>query len=166
MKKIFSLLMAVCFLFTASFSLAEAPDGTPPGDPPSGEMGGPGGTPPGNPPSGGMGGPGSSAADISYTAAAEITSASEEADQAYTSETADESALIVNTSDAVTLTNPTVSKTGDSNGGDSCNFYGLNAAVLVMGGSTATITGGTITSGRGQRCFLLWRQRRPKRGRR
>ena len=167
MKKIISLLMAICFLFTASFALAEAPDGTPPGDPPaggmggpggtppdgtppgdppSGGMGGPGGTPPGNPPSGGMGGPGSSAADISYTAAAEITSASEEADQAYTSETADESALIVNTSDAVTLTNPTVSKTGDSDGGDSCNFYGLNAAVLVMGGSTATITGGTITS--------------------
>ncbi|MBR4120649.1 MAG: hypothetical protein IKT95_02715, partial [Spirochaetales bacterium] len=33
-----------------------------------------------------------------------------------------------------------------SNGGDNCNFYGQNAAVLVKGGSTTTITGGTITS--------------------
>jgi len=37
-----------------------------------------------------------------------------------------------------------VNKTGDSNGGDNCNFYGLNAGLLVMGGSTTTITGGTI----------------------
>jgi hypothetical protein len=44
----------------------------------------------------------------------------------------------------VTITNPTVTKTGDSNGGDNCNFYGLNAGVLVMGGSTATISGGII----------------------
>ncbi len=58
----------------------------------------------------------------------------------------DESALIVNTSGDVTITNPTVTKTGDSNGGDNCNFYGLNAALLVMGGSTTTITGGTVTS--------------------
>ena len=44
----------------------------------------------------------------------------------------------------MTITNPTVTKTGDSNGGDSCNFYGLNAGVLVMGGSATTITGGII----------------------
>ena len=67
-------------------------------------------------------------------------------DQAFTSDTADESGLIVNTSDAVTLINPTVTKTGDSDGGDNCNFYGLNAALLVMGGSTTTITGGSISS--------------------
>ena len=39
-----------------------------------------------------------------------------------------------------------MSKTGDSDGGDNCNFYGLNAAVLVKGGTTTTISGGTITS--------------------
>ena len=42
------------------------------------------------------------------------------------------------------ITNPTVTKTGDSNGGDNCNFYGLNAGLLVMGGSITTITGGII----------------------
>ena len=39
-----------------------------------------------------------------------------------------------------------MTKTGDSDGGDNCNFYGLNAAVLVKDGSEATITGGTVTS--------------------
>ena len=53
---------------------------------------------------------------------------------------------MINTADTVSLSDITVTKTGDSNGGDNCNFYGLNAAVLVMGGSTAVITGGTIES--------------------
>ena len=122
------------------------PGGTPP-DKPDGE-GGPGGTPPDRPDgNGGPGGaPGGSSADVTYTAATEITSAANESGETYTSTTADESSLIISTTDAVTITNPTVTKSGDSDGGDNCNFYGLNAAVLVKDGSTATITGGTITS--------------------
>lgn len=126
---------------------AEKPDDRP-GDPPSGDRpdappdgnGGPGGTPPGG------GGPGGSSADIDYTGAVEITSANTQAGKNYDSSTADESALLISTSDDVTITNPTVTKTGDSDGGDNCNFYGLNAAVLVKDGSNTTITGGTITS--------------------
>lgn len=53
---------------------------------------------------------------------------------------------MISTDKAVTITDPTVTKSGSSNGGDNCNFYGQNAAVLVKGGSTTTITGGTITS--------------------
>jgi hypothetical protein len=112
------------------------PDGEPPARP-DGESGGNGGFGGNTPPGGGT-------SSFEYTASTEITEASETADQTYASETADESALIVNTSDAVTIVNPTVSKTGDSNGGDNCNFYGLNAGLLVMGGSVTTITGGTI----------------------
>ena len=52
----------------------------------------------------------------------------------------------MNTDADISLDAITVSKTGDSNGGDNCNFYGLNAALLVMGGSTTTITGATIES--------------------
>ena len=120
--------------------------GTPPGDPPDGN-GGPGGTPPGGF-GGGMpgGGPGGSNADIDYSGAAEITSADAQSGQTYTSTTSDESALLISTSDEVSITDPTVTKSGDSDGGDNCNFYGLNAAVLVKDGSTTTITGGTITS--------------------
>ena len=168
MKRFLSILIAALLLFTSAFAFAEGNPpgnppsdgmGNPPGDPPSGGMGNPPGDPPsgdmGTPPDGmpgeggGFGGgtpPGGRTSSFEYTAATEITAAEEQTDQTYASETADESALIVSTSDAVILTNPTVSKTGDSNGGDNCNFYGLNAALLVMGGSTTTITGGVITS--------------------
>ena len=112
----------------------EAPEGGPGGTPPDGNGGRPGGT------------PGGSSADIDYSASVEISSADSQSGQTYSSTTADESALLISTSDEVTITNPTVTKSGDSDGGDNCNFYGLNAAVLVKDGSTATITGGTITS--------------------
>ena len=104
------------------------------------------GAPPDAPPGGFGGGPGGSSADIDYTAATEITSADTQENQSYASTAADESALLISTSGEVTVTNPTVTKTGDSDGGDNCNFYGLNAAVLVKDGATVTITGGTISS--------------------
>ena len=112
----------------------------------SSSMGAPpsGGSSMGAPPSGGSGGPGGGTSDFEYTAATEITSADSQDGQTYASTTTDESALIVNTADDVTLSNITVTKSGDSNGGDNCNFYGLNAGLLVMGGSTTTINGGTI----------------------
>ena len=110
--------------------------------------GGPGGTPPDGADDGfgGNTAPGGNTSSFEYSAATEITEAAEETDGAYNSDTADVSALIVNTADEVTLINPTVTKTGDSNGGDNCNFYGLNAALLVMGGSTTTITGANVSS--------------------
>ena len=165
MKNILAILLALAMLFSVT-ALAEdnsegaAPGGmpgdmgTPPdGTPPDGFGGGtppdsaPGGNPPDGAPGGGFGGgtpPGGSTSSFEYTAATEIIEAAELTDQTYSSDTADVSALIVDTADAVTLTNPTVTKTGDSDGGDNCNFYGLNAGLLVMGGSTTTITGGTI----------------------
>ena len=103
---------------------------------PSNQNGGPGGQPPG----------GSSAADVSYKGAVEITTKDSQTGQIYASTTSDESALLISTSDEVTITNPTLTKTGDSDGGDNCNFYGLNAGLLVEGGSTTTIKGGTITT--------------------
>ena len=127
----------------------EPPEGGPGGTPPEG---GPNGTPPDKPdgnggPGGAPGGaPGGSSADIDYSGTIEITSADSQSGQTYSSTTADESALLISTSDEVTITNPTVTKTGDSDGGDNCNFYGLNAAVLVKDGSETSITGGTITS--------------------
>ena len=122
----------------------EKPDGAP--EKPDGEA--PDGKPgeaPGGAPGGGFGGGGSNA-DIDYTASVEISGADTQENLTYESTTADESALMIATSEDVTITNPTVSKTGDSDGGDNCNFYGLNAAVLVKDGSTTTIEGGTITS--------------------
>ena len=166
LKKMIAILITLAMLFSISLSAFADDNGQPP-EPPSGDMappdggngqppekpdgnppdGAPSGNPPDGAPGGGFGGgtpPGGGTADFSYTAVTEITEAAEQAEQTYTSETADESALIINTADAVTITNPTVTKTGDSNGGDNCNFYGLNAGVLVMGGSTTTMSGGII----------------------
>ncbi|MBR3151115.1 MAG: hypothetical protein IKF18_08995 [Erysipelotrichaceae bacterium] len=115
--------------------------GTPPEKP---DGNGPGGTPPGGAPGGKPGG--SSSADLTYTASAEITSSASESGKTYSSSAADESALLISTSGDVTVSDMTVTKTGDSDGGDSCNFYGLNAAVLVKDGANVTIEGGTVES--------------------
>ena len=165
MKRSLAIILSILLVATMLFSVTAVAENGPGGTPPSGDQGGTppdgfgGGTPPdgfggGTPPDGAPGGggfgggtpPGGGTSSFEYSAATEITEATELTDQAYASQTTDESALIVNTADAVTIANPTVTKTGDSNGGDNCNFYGLNAALLVMGGSTTTITGGTITS--------------------
>ena len=118
------------------------------GDPPEGEPGGPGGGPgdPGGGSGGPGGGPGSSSTDIDYKGSREVKSAETLDGDTISSTTADESALLMSTSEAVTVSNVTVTKSGDSDGGDNCNFYGLNAAVLVKDGSTTTITGANITS--------------------
>ena len=123
----------------SSSNTQQGPGGnTPPGKPGEGGPGGPGG---------GQGGPGGgSNSSVTYAATVEVSSAETQSDQTYASSTADVSALMISTDKAVTITNPTVTKSGSSNGGDNCNFYGQNAAVLVKGGSTTTITGGTITS--------------------
>lgn len=127
---------------------APPPDGKPPmGPPPTGSAhhgAPPNGAPPNGMP-GGFGGHGSMS-EVKYSASTEITSATSQNDKTYSSDTAEKSALIISTADKVNITNPTITKTGDSDGGDNCNFYGQNATVLVKGGSTTTITGGTITS--------------------
>ena len=102
-------------------------------------QGGPGGM-------GKPGGSGSCSADISYSGATELTAETSETGKNYQSVKADESALLISTKEAVNIVQPTINKTGSSNGGDNCSFYGVNAALLVKGGSTTTIKGGTITS--------------------
>ncbi len=69
---------------------------------------------------------------------------------------------MINTADAVTITNPTITKSGDSDGGDNCNFYGQNATfydtIMIYqsmsgdadsGTSSFTMTGGSLTSKNG-----------------
>ena len=151
---VISLLFSVSALADAPSDMGQPPEGM--GEPPEGMGEPPEGGMPGEPPGGGMPGPGGGfggstppgggTSDFEYTAATEIKEAAEVSGDTYESTTVDESALIVNTDADVALTDISVSKTGDSNGGDNCNFYGLNAALLVMGGSTTTITGATIES--------------------
>ena len=137
-SKLISPAVALCLTISFSLSaLAEGPGGNSPSGGPGGGPGGPGG--PG-------GGPGGSASSVTYTAATEISSADTLTDGIYLSDSADENAILIDTDETVTLTNATVTKSGDSDGGDSCNFYGLNAAVLAKGGAEVNIVGGTVTS--------------------
>lgn len=100
--------------------------------------------PPGRP--GGMGGPGSRNQNIIYTGATELKTSVTETSKTYQSSKTDENALLISTKEAVTIAQPTINKTGSSDGGDNCSFYGVNAALLVKGGSTTTIKGGTIAT--------------------
>ncbi len=94
----------------------------------------------------GGGGSGSSSTSVSWSGASTITSASTQTGQTYTSSTSGENALLINTSDAVHLTTPTVTKTGGTSAGDDESFYGINSAIMCKGGGTTTITGATITT--------------------
>ena len=135
---VLALTMVACSTDTSSSESASMPGGNPPGKPGGNSGGGAGG---------GQGGPGGgNSSSVTYSATVEISDSETQTDQTYSSSSSDVSALMISTDKAVTITDPTVSKSGDSNGGDNCNFYGQNAAVLVKGGSTTTITGGTITS--------------------
>ena len=92
------------------------------------------------------GGPGSRNTNITYKGATELKAGSTEEGKTYQSSKTDENALLISTKEAVTVSQPTISKTGSSDGGDNCSFYGVNAALLVKGGSVTTIKGGKITS--------------------
>ena len=169
MKKLLSVLLILSMLLSACSAFAENSGSTPPGEPPEGFSGGnppgeppegfdgsmpPGeppegfgeGSRPGNPPDGFGGGtpPGGSSFSFEYTAAAEISSAAETTGESYVSGASDENALLIRTGDTVSVIDASVTKAGDSDGGDSCSFYGLNAAVLVMGGTETLISGGTV----------------------
>ena len=149
MKKILAIILAVA-LIAALAACASTTATTDTGSETSttASQSGPGGTPPDGP--GGQGGPGGapggSSSEVVYGGATEITSAATEDGKTYSSSASDESALMISTTDAVTVSNFTLTKSGDSDGGDNCNFYGQNAALLVKGGTTTTITGGNITS--------------------
>ena len=94
-----------------------------------------------------MPGGSSSSSSVSYSAANSITSAGTYSSKTYKSTTADQNSVLVSlSSGTVNLINPTVTKSGDSDGGDNCNFYGINSAVMALGGGTVSISGGTVTA--------------------
>lgn len=102
-----------------------------------------GGSAPGE---GGSSGGGSSSSNITWSGATEITSATTTTGKTYSSTTASENAVLVDTSDDVTLTNATVTKSGGTSADDDESFYGINSAIMCKGGGTTTITGANITT--------------------
>lgn len=84
--------------------------------------------------------------EITWNGATEITEGGTYDEQTYTSTSANQNAVLINTSGNVTLNTPTVTKSGGGDSSDNSSFYGTNAAVLAMGGGKTTITGGTVNT--------------------
>ena len=82
---------------------------------------------------------------IEYFAQKEITIAETITSGTYTSSTKDENAILVNGTEA-NISSITVTKTGDSDGGDSTSFYGTNSAILAKGGANLTLKNITVTT--------------------
>ena len=131
-KKILSVAMAITMIISSTSAAYAAP--------PDGGSGSGGDVPGGDGPGGG------SSTSVTWSGATEYTSAGEYTGLTYASTSADENALLINTSDAVKLTNPTVTKFGGTSASDNYSFYGINSGIMVKGGSTTTITGADITT--------------------
>lgn len=89
---------------------------------------------------------GGSSSSTSYSSAKEITSDEEITSGEFTSSKADENAISASGNIKATLSNITVTKTGDSDSGDNTSFYGTNSAIIAKGGANLTIKNATITT--------------------
>lgn len=79
-----------------------------------------------------------------YSASEKITSSKKISNKSYSSSSSDENAVLVDGDVSVSMDKVTVSKTGDSDGGDNTSFYGTNSGIIAKGGSTLTIKNSTI----------------------
>ena len=66
------------------------------------------------------------------------------ANQEYTATETDESAVNVTDNGVFTLTNSTITTSGDTSSQDNSSFYGLNAAVLAEAGANIFLSDSTI----------------------
>ncbi len=87
------------------------------------------------------------AQQASYSASTEITEDATLTGKTFTSSNADENALLVNGDGInVSVSDSTVKKTGDSDGGDSTSFYGTNSGVTAKSGANLTLKNLTVTT--------------------
>ena len=82
---------------------------------------------------------------IEYSSQKEITTAETITNGEYTSSTKDENVVLINASEA-NISEITVIKTGDSDGGDSTSFYGTNSAILAKSGANVSLKDITVTT--------------------
>jgi len=120
-QRILSVLMAAILLLSVSVPALAAPPSAPPGG-------------------------GGNFSSVSWTGATTITSGETQTGMTYSSSSADENALLIDTSESVAISDPTVTKTGGTSASDDYSFYGINSGIMVKGGANVTITGGTITT--------------------
>lgn len=134
-KSIISIGVITTIAFTSSNSIVKAVPSAPPSESSGhGENSRNGGAP---------GKSSNSSSSITHTGATTISEDTTSDGSTYSSTTSSENALLVNGGTS-TISNITVTKSGDSDG-DEADFYGVNAAVMAKGG-TLNINGGTVTT--------------------
>jgi hypothetical protein len=112
-----------------------------------------GGKPAGGKPAGAPGGSSSQTDEPSTSYLLAGTSA-DRSGASFTATGTDQSAILVAKGGHLILTDPSITKSGNSKSTDESSFYGLNAAVLTENGGKTTITGGTVrSSGAGANAF-------------
>ena len=82
--------------------------------------------------------------NTTYSATKEITKDENITEGSFTSSNKDENVLLITGNIKATLSNITINKTGDSDGGDNTSFYGTNSGILAKSGANVTIKNATI----------------------
>ena len=89
---------------------------------------------------------GSNQSSASYSAVKDITSDENITSGEFSSSSTDENTISASGDITTTLSNISVTKTGDSNGGDNTSFYGTNSAIIAKDGANLTIKNANITT--------------------
>ncbi len=88
----------------------------------------------------------SSGQTASYTAVKEITEDTTLKSGSYSSESADENVILATGNIKAALSGLTITKTGDSDGGDNSNFYGTNSGIIAKDGANLTLKNLKVTT--------------------
>lgn len=89
---------------------------------------------------------GGNSSSIEYSGVTEITEDTTIESGEYTSEKADENAILVSEDIDAKISNISVNKTGDSDGGDNTSFYGTNSGIIAKSGANLTLNNITVTT--------------------
>ena len=85
-------------------------------------------------------------ASVEASGATTVDGSEQTLEASYSSETADESAILVTNSGNATVSGATITKSGDSTNTENSEFYGINSGILVQENSTATIKNANIST--------------------
>lgn len=88
----------------------------------------------------------SSAQTASYTAVKELTEDTTLKSGSYSSKSADGNVVLATGDIKAALSGLTITKTGDSDGGDNSNFYGTNSGIIAKDGASLTLKNLKVTT--------------------
>ncbi len=84
--------------------------------------------------------------NINYSSVKEITKDEDITEGSFESTNKDENVISINGNVTSTISNVSIDKTGDSDGGDNTSFYGINSAIIAKNGAVVNIKNVNITT--------------------